>query len=201
MTQTTPTHLSTAPSDPVATFTERAARFTAVLEGAGASSRDAWDRPTPCEGWTVRDVVGHVIESQRDFLARQDLDAGPEPDLADPAAAWHAQRVHVTTVLADGDVAAREYDGYFGRTTIGATMSDFYGWDLVVHGSDVARATGQEWSVGEDEAASLHATADGWGDALYSDGVCAAPVEVGDDASPTDRLLARLGRDPRWQPA
>ena len=39
-------------------------------------------------------------------------------------------------------MAAREYDGYFGRTTIAATVADFYGWDLVVHGSDVARATG-----------------------------------------------------------
>lgn len=98
-------------------------------------------------------------------------------------------------------VAEREYDGYFGRTTIGATMADFYGWDLVVHGSDVARATGQQWLISEDEAAALHATADGWGEALYSEGVCAAPVKVAQDASPTDRLLARLGRDPHWRPA
>ena len=102
-------------------------------------------------------------------------------------------------MAADG-VAAREYDGYFGRTTIAATLADFYGWDLVVHGSDVARATGQEWSVTDEEAAALHATADEWGDALHSDGVCAAPVEVGPGASATDRLLARLGRDPQWRP-
>ena len=60
-----------------------------------------------------------------------------------------AQRAHVTSVLEADGVAAREYDGYFGRTTIAATVADFYGWDLVVHGSDVARATGQEWSVSE----------------------------------------------------
>ena len=81
------------------------------------------------------------------------------------------------------------------------TMADFYGWDLVVHGSDVARATGQEWSVSDAEAADLHATADGWGPALHSEGVCADAVEVGPDASVTDRLLARLGRDPGWQPS
>ena len=78
-------------------------------------------------------------------------------------------------------------------------MRDFYGWDLVVHGSDIARATGQPWSVTEAEAASLHATADGWGDALYSEGVCSGAVPVPDDASATDRLLARLGRDPEWR--
>ena len=102
--------------------------------------------------------------------------------------------------VADG-VAEHEYDGYFGRTTIAATMADFYGWDLVVHGSDVARATGQDWSVSEEEAASLHATANGWGHALHSEGVCADPVPVPDDASTTDRLLARLGRDPGWRPS
>ena len=85
-------------------------------------------------------------------------------------------------------------------TTIAATMADFYGWDLVVHGSDIARATGQRWTVGDEEAARLHATADGWGGALYSEGVCGPPVEVAEDASATDRLLARLGRDPRWRP-
>ncbi|WP_170212972.1 hypothetical protein [Ornithinimicrobium flavum] len=104
-------------------------------------------------------------------------------------------------MLGKDRVAEREYDGYFGRTTIRATMADFYGWDLVVHGSDVARATGQQWSISDDEAQALHTTADGWGEALYSEGICAAPVEVARDASATDRLLARLGRDPHWQPA
>ena len=99
-----------------------------------------------------------------------------------------------------GGVAEREYDGYFGRTTIGGTLADFYGWDLVVHGSDVARATGQAWEISDAEASELLATADGWGDALYSEGICADAVPVPDDASATDRMLGRLGRDPRWQP-
>jgi uncharacterized protein (TIGR03086 family) len=196
MTQTTSTtdHL-------LSLFQQRADRFTQVLEAVPGD----WDAPSPCDGWSARDVVGHVLETQRAFLVqhgldRQGLGAVPEPDLTDPAAAWQAHRTHVTSVLEADGVAAREYDGYFGRTTIAATIADFYGWDLVVHGSDVARATGQEWSVSEAEAADLHATADGWGPALHSEGVCADPVEVGVDASVTDRLLARLGRDPRWQP-
>ena len=194
MTQTTLTtdhHLSL--------FQQRADRFAEVLDAVDGSGGH-WDVPSPCEGWSARDVVAHVLETQRAFLDRQGLDAGPEPDLTDPAAAWRAQRAHVTSVLGDDGVAAREYDGYFGPTTIAATIADFYGWDLVVHGSDVARATGQAWSVSEAEAAALHATADGWGPALHSEGVCADAVPVGDDASATDRLLARLGRDPRWQP-
>lgn len=178
-------------------FTDRADAFAAILD----ASDSRWDAPTPCDGWSVRDVVLHVIDTERDFLARHDLDPGPVADLADLPAAWRAHCAAVTDVLGREGVAEREYDGYFGRTTIAATMADFYGWDLVIHGSDAARATGQPWSISDEEAASLHATADGWGDALHSEGVCGAAVPVPDDASATDRLLARLGRDPGWRPA
>ena len=179
------------------TFAERADDFAAILDGADQQ----WDAPTPCEGWTVHDIVVHVVDTQREFLERHDLGTGPRPDLDDPVGAWGTHSAHVAGVLGEGDVAGREFDGYFGRTTIAATMAAFYGWDLVIHGSDIARATGQSWSISDDEAAAMHATADEWGDALYSEGVCSAAVPVPDDASTTDRLLARLGRDPQWRPA
>ncbi|WP_457205740.1 TIGR03086 family metal-binding protein [Nocardioides sp. P5_C9_2] len=178
-------------------FIDRTERFGTILDAVDGR----WDAPTPCDGWSVRDVAAHVVETERDFLTRQGFDVGAAPDATDPVAAWHAHTAAVARILAQDGVAEQEYDGYFGRTTIAATMADFYGWDLVVHGSDIARATGQDWSVSEAEAAALHATADGWGDALHSEGVCAPAVPVPDDASPTDRLLARLGRDPRWTPA
>lgn len=178
-------------------FSTRADQFGAILE----SAHERWDAPTPCEGWSVRDVVEHAIDTERDFLTRHDLDAGDAPDLADPPAAWRTHAAAVTEILERDGVAEREFDGYFGPTTIAATMADFYGWDLVIHGSDVARATGQPWSISDEEAASMHATADSWGGALYSEGVCTEAIPVADDASATDRLLARLGRDPMWQPS
>lgn len=192
--------MTTSTSTSADDFTARADAFAAILDGVG----DQWDAPTPCEDWAVRDVVAHAIETERDFLERQDLSPGPAPDLSGPsdlAAAWREHATAVAEVLGRDGVAEREYDGYFGRTTIAATMAEFYGWDLVVHGSDIARATGQPWEVSEQEADVLHAAADGWGDALYSEGVCTAAVDVPDDASASDRLLARLGRDPRWAPA
>ncbi|PUA80404.1 TIGR03086 family metal-binding protein [Nocardioides currus] len=182
-------------------FMQRADAFGAILDRVDGAGEQPWDAPTPCDDWSVRDVVEHAIETERDFLTRQDLEPGPAPDLGDLPAAWRRHAAGVAEVLGRDGVAEREYDGYFGRTTIADTMADFYGWDLVIHGSDVARATGQPWSISEEEAASLHATADSWGDALYSEGVCTAAVPVPDDASATDRLLARLGRDPQWDAA
>lgn len=181
---------------PAQTFTDRADRFAGILDGAG----DRWDAPSPCQAWTARDVVAHVIETQRDFLARHDLLDSPAPSLGDPAAAFRRHSSDVIRVLDRDGTADREYEGYFGPTTFGATMAEFYGWDLVVHGWDVARATGQGWSISDEEARALGRDADGWGDALYSEGICAAPVPVPDDAPAQDRLLGRLGRDPQWAP-
>ena len=178
-------------------YITRADTFAAIIDSADLQ----WDAPTPCDDWSVRDVVAHAVETQRDFLQRQGFEVGVAPDLIDPAAAWRSHSTSVGEILAVDGVAEREYDGYFGRTTIGATMADFYGWDLVVHGSDIARATGQPWSISEQEADDLHRTADGWGDALYSEGVCGTAIPVAGDASAADRLLARLGRDPAWRPA
>ncbi|WP_426245304.1 TIGR03086 family metal-binding protein [Nocardioides sp. LHG3406-4] len=175
-------------------FHDRASRFAEIVDSADAQ----WDSPTPCEGWTVRDVVSHAIGTERDFFETRALDLGPAPDGTDPAKAWRAHADAVVDVLTRDGVAETAYDGYFGPTTVADTMADFYGWDLVIHGWDIARATGQEWSIGEDEIARLHATADGWGDALHSEGVCGPEVRIGDDASAQDRLLARLGRDPGW---
>lgn len=186
-------------TDTISIFRTRAATFEKVLEGASGR----WDAPTPCTGWTVADVVDHVISTQNDFLRRHGLadDAGTVPTGSDPRQAWRAHAAAALSVLERDGVAETTFDGYFGPTTIGDTMADFYGWDLVIHGWDVARATGQPSPIREDEAAGLAATADGWGKALYSEGICAQPVEVPPDAGRLDKLLGKLGRDPRWTPA
>jgi hypothetical protein len=67
----------------------------------------------------------------------------------------------------------------------------------VVHGWDLATATGQEMKIEPVEIGRIRAQVDGLGEALRSPGVCKEPVEVPDDASEQDKLLAFLGRRPR----
>ena len=177
-------------------FQTRSADFAAVLD----RTHGQWDAPTPCEEWTVRDVVAHTIETERDFLQQRGFDLPSSPSLEDPASAWREHAAAVVAVLERPGVAEQGYHGYFGPTTIGATMADFYGWDLAIHGWDIGVATGQEPTIPEEEAERLSATADGWGPSLYAEGVCRPAVPVDDDASAQDKLLGRLGRDPRWQP-
>ncbi len=178
-------------SDVAGRFRVLADRFASVLDTALPS---AWDAPSPCEGWTARDVVGHVIESQRDFFARHDIDLGGMPDLDDPAAAWHAHASVVEERLADPAVGGKAFDGHFGPTTIGDTILSFYGFDLVAHRWDVATAVGVDLRFTDDELEFMETAADGFGAALYSDGVCRSGVEAPEGSDRQTRLLARLGR-------
>lgn len=160
------------------------------------ASTTAWDSPTPCEGWAVRDLVDHLITTQRDFLTERGLDV-PAVSLEDPARAWAQHTGEVLALLGRPGVGEAEYDGHFGRTTIAATMATFYGWDLLVHRWDLARALGAEEEFTDHELDQIEAEVDGFGDALYSAGICAAPVPVGDSEPRQVRVLARLGRDAR----
>ena len=156
-----------------------------------------WDAPSPCDGWCAADVVEHVIDTERSFLGAH-ADVGTAPDVAaDPAAAWREHDARVRGLLADESVATAEFDGHFGPTTVGDTLVRFYGFDLLAHRWDIARSQGCDERFTGHELAILENAVEGFGDALYSDGICRRPIDVGDDADRQTRLLALLGRDAR----
>jgi uncharacterized protein (TIGR03086 family) len=178
---------------------ETAARFAAADQPLTATldavPPDAWSRPSPCEGWTAADVVQHLVDTQREFLTSHGVDLGAAPDVpADPASAWRAHAARVAAALSDDAVPAREFEGFFGPTTVGAAFQQFYVWDVVVHRWDVARAVGADAGLTDEELDRIEAGADSFGPALYMDGVCRPSVEVPADAGRDVRVLARLGR-------
>ena len=193
MDTTTSTSAAATPTTTVTTAYDDAARpLTAVLE---AVPPPAWDAPSPCEGWTARDVVRHLVETQRDLFAGHDVELGELPDLdADPAQAWRTHAGRVLAVLADDAVPALAYDGHFGPTTLGATLVQFYVWDMVVHRWDVAQAAGLDAGLTDGELERLDRGADSFGDALYLDGICRPGVTAPVGAGRQQVVLARLGR-------
>jgi len=161
-----------------------------------AVSPDQWAAPSPCEGWTARDVVRHVVDVHGMMLGFIGRTLSPAPGVdQDPAAALHAARADVQAVLDDPAIATTEYDGLLGRTTIEATIDRFLCLDLVIHGWDLARATGQDERLDPAEVERIFNDARALGDNLRR--AFGPPVEVDDGASEQDRLLAYLGRDPR----
>jgi uncharacterized protein (TIGR03086 family) len=178
---------------PVATA--YAAALEPLLAVADAVPRAGWDAATPCEGWTARDVVAHVVDTQREFLTGRGVDPGPTPDVAtDPAGALRAHAGRVLAAVGDPTVADAAHDGYSGPSTVGETFEQFYVWDMVVHRWDLATATGQDAALTDAELDRVESGARSWGDALYADGICRAAVEVPASAGRGARVLALLGR-------
>ncbi len=168
--------------------------LAAIIDAVPA---ERWTNPSPCEDWSARDVVRHLMETQRDFFSGRDIDMGAAPDVdADPATAWREHAKRVIEVISDDAVPGTAYDGYFGPTTIGATFEQFYIWDMVVHRWDIAQAVGADPGLSEAELDRIEGGADSFGEALYMDGICRPGVEPPADVDRQVRVLARLGRRP-----
>ncbi|MDV3221142.1 TIGR03086 family metal-binding protein [Intrasporangium sp.] len=200
-TLTTPTTSDTTP-DTAPEHNPVLGRFSALADAFGAVvhslPHDAWDAPSACEGWTGRDVLDHVVGSQRGFLRARGIELGPDPALdEDPVAGWHAHVEELRRLLADESVAGLEYDGLFGRTTVGATITDFYGFDLVVHRWDLARAADRDERFTDAELDLVETALPAFGEHLYDDGVCKPALPVPADSDRQTALLARLGRSAR----
>jgi uncharacterized protein (TIGR03086 family) len=166
--------------------------LTTVLD---AVPPEGWARPSTCDGWSVRDVVRHMMQTEREYLTTHGVDLGDEPDVdADPGVAWRVHARRVAAAVADEAVAGKEYDGHLGPTTVGAGLVQFYVWDMLVHRWDVARSVGADAGLTDAELDRVEAGADGFGDALYMDGICRPGAEAPADADRATRVLARLGR-------
>lgn len=191
------------------TWREHEQPFTAVV----AQVRD-WDAASPCEGWSARDVLAHVIDTQREFLAKHGQ-ALPDPSASeggtgtgtpaaastpsahDPAQQWRTHAAAVDRLLADESVAEQQFDGFFGPTTIGETMARFYGFDLLVHRWDISTSQGDEVGFSDEELTAIDTAVDGFGEHAYAPGIFGAAVEVGEDAARQVRVLGRTGRTVR----
>jgi uncharacterized protein (TIGR03086 family) len=158
---------------------------------------DRWSNQSPCDEWTARDVVRHVVETPGMFFGMIGAEY-PEPPSVDddPVAAVAATRDVMQRALDDPDVATTEFDGFFGRTTFEQAVDRFANFDLVVHRWDLARAAGLDETMPPDEVTRLTEEVAGFGESARAPGVFGPEVEVPSDADPQAKLLGQLGRRP-----
>ena len=175
---------------------ERYRRLTDAFAAKVAAVPDnGWERATPCDGWTVRDLVRHVIDTQGMFLGFVGLELGDIPSVdEDPVAAWDAARSRMQHALDDPAQATAGFEGFQGRTTLEAAVDRFLCFDQVVHGWDLARATGLDEHIDPDELVRVRAHAEEFGDALRSPQAFGPELEAPNGAGDQAKLLAFLGR-------
>src|SRR3954454_19163900 len=164
---------------------EQYRRLSAGMPGLiAAVPDDAWSRPSPCEGWTARDLVGHLIDVHGRFQSlagRKLVDHPPVDD--DPLGAWEAVRDQMQADLEDPARRDEEYEGRLGRSTFGKSVDGFVCFDLVVHGWDLARATGQDETLDAVDVQRVAGMVEAMGEVMRSNKVIAEPVEPAPDAS------------------
>jgi uncharacterized protein (TIGR03086 family) len=154
-----------------------------------------WSAPSPCPDWTARDVVQHVIDTQGLFLGFVGKDLGPIPSVVDdPGAAWDAARAKTQRELDDPELAATEFDGFFGRSRYDEAVNRFLCFDLVVHAWDLSRATGLDERIELEDITRVREQAESFGEAMRSPRAFGPEVEAPAGADEQTRLLAFLGR-------
>jgi uncharacterized protein (TIGR03086 family) len=182
---------------------------------AGTVREEQWHDPTGCPGWNVRDLVTHVVYGNRLFAAilRGDL---PGPPAGAPSAGGSGQPASDLpgSDLAGSDLpgayreAAAELLAAFSRpgvmdetftmpfgTVPGSTALHLRITELLVHGWDLAQATGQHADFPDDLARQ---------ELTFSHRALSAippgrtpfgpPQQAAADAPAIDQLAALLGR-------
>lgn len=175
-----------------------AQRFGSAVAGVAPGD---WEASSPVAGWTARDVVDHLIEWSRGFLASGvgvELPAGPSVTV-DPAGAWAAHAAAVQDLVDEpGDRVLS--NPHTGEVPLAEAIDRFYTTDVLLHTWDLARATRQDDKLDEAECADLLASMEPLDQVLRDSGHYGPRVPVPDDAPVQQRLLGFIGRDPEWRP-
>src|SRR5206468_10273843 len=98
-------------------FRNVASQFT---KRAQAVPQDAWDNPSPCEGWVARDIVRHMVAWMPGyFLGARGIETPEIPSVDDdPLGAWETMRDAIQSALDDPAIRSQEHDTPDGRWTL-----------------------------------------------------------------------------------
>ncbi|MGH3936463.1 MAG: TIGR03086 family metal-binding protein [Pseudonocardiaceae bacterium] len=158
---------------------------------------DQWSAPTPCTDWTVHDLVNHLVGVNLVFAALLRGQTPPElgaDHLGDnPAGAYRDSGVAAQAAFDQPGVLERTYQGPRGAAS-GAERLHVRIVDLLAHGWDLARATGQPAELPEELAEQALAFSQTQLATMPRTGRFGPAQTVADDAPAIDRLVAFLGR-------
>ncbi|MFW0786823.1 TIGR03086 family protein [Gordonia sp. CPCC 206044] len=156
-----------------------------------------WEAESPVQGWTARDVVGHLVEWFPGFLAAGGVDLAPGPSVGDdPVRAWHVQTAGVQELLDGPDAGATFRHPMAGEHRLADAVDRFYTADVFMHTWDLAAAGGRVAHLDPAYATQLLDGMRGIEDLLRSSGQYGPAVPVDPDADPVTRLMGFIGRDP-----
>jgi uncharacterized protein (TIGR03086 family) len=183
-------------SDVSAVWRRVAGAFTDRVETVAP---EAWDSPSPCEGWVARDIVRHLTEWVPAFLAAgAAIEAQPGPSVDDdPAAAWRHLREAIESILDAPDATSRRFEHpQAGSHARDDAIAQFVLGDVLIHTWDLARATGQDETLDAELVTTMLAGMEPMADILAASGHYGPRIPAPDDADEQTKLIALSGRRP-----
>jgi uncharacterized protein (TIGR03086 family) len=184
----------------------QAAEVARVIAGV---RDDQLTDPTPCDGTSVAAMLDHFVGLTVAFrlgAEKAPMEGAPSADADHLPADW---RERLPAQL-DALVAAWDQpEAWDGTTEVGgvrmpaAAMGVVAANEVLVHGWDLAVATGQPYAVDPLTAEACLEFNKGFavGAPEARDAMYGPVVPVPSDASLFDRLLGATGRDPAWAPS
>jgi uncharacterized protein (TIGR03086 family) len=147
---------------------------------------------TPCADWNVRDLLNHMLETQRYFLGAARGESASPPGQTPPDTVSDKPADDFAQVRSEV-IDAYSADGVIEKTmpALGIAFAD-----SLLHGWDLANATGQDSTMPDGLAAAAYETIHGRFTDEQRKGIFGPEVAVPDDATPQQRLLAYTGRTP-----
>jgi uncharacterized protein (TIGR03086 family) len=166
-------------------------------------SEDQLGNPSPCEGWTVRDVINHITGGATLFAISAEQGSVPDDMLGqlmtgdnlgdDFKGAWVKAADRATSAFGEPGALEKTVTLPFGVMPASVALNIAV-FDVLTHATDIARATGQTV-----QDTDLIETALGVGREMITPelripGVFDAEQPIAADAPAQDRLLAFAGR-------
>jgi uncharacterized protein (TIGR03086 family) len=178
--------------------------FTGVV---GRVREVDWEKPSPCTGWRMLDVLGDVGMAVRFGTQLVRDGKAPWEPVQPPGAAvraspgeWWTSLVGPAREAVAGADLSQVLDSPVGRRTIGEGLS-FPALDLFVHAWDIGRGAGIEVEAPVEAIEFAYAMLDSIpAEQLRNPRVFAAEVATAPDAPASRAFIAWTGRDPDWTP-
>jgi uncharacterized protein (TIGR03086 family) len=167
----------------------RASEWT-LSKTVGAT--DKLDATTPCDDWDVRSLMNHMLDTQHYFVSTaQGNDASPPsphpPELLGDDPVTDFEHARSETLSTFGEKGVIDKTG----PSLGIAFSD-----QLLHGWDLARATGQDATMPDGLPEAAYEVIHGKFTDEQRKGIFKPEVTVAADASAQDKLLAYTGRKP-----
>lgn len=171
---------------------------------------DGLSSPTPCPSYTIGDLLDHVEGLAQAFTNaatknfREGATQGPSGDASRLEPGWRTRIPERLAALAQAwnDPAAWEGMTQAGGVDMPGEIAGVVALnEVIVHGWDIARASGQAYDADPQHVEVCIQTMrpqPGEERPVGDDVAFGRPVDVPVDAEPIDRLVAIVGRHPAW---